>query len=382
MKIPYSKQNISQDDILKVIDVLNSEFITQGEIVNKFENKVCKYVCAKFGIATNSATSALHIASVSLGLCKDDIFWTSPISFVATANSGLFCGAKVDFIDIDPQTFNISIPELKKKLMIAKSIGKLPKLIILVHMAGQSTQSEEIHRLVKPLGIKIIEDASHSLGGEYKNRKIGNCKYSDITIFSFHPVKMITTGEGGMAVTNSNKLANIMRRLISHGITRDQKSMVNKFQGPWYYEQLHLGWNYRLTEFQAALGLNQMKRLDDFVEKRNKVALTYDLMLDNLPVKKPFILKSNKSSFHLYIIRLENKTNHKKIFNYMRNKNILVNLHYIPIHLQPFYLKFGFKVGNFPNAEDYYTRAISLPIFPSLKMEEQEYVVKTLREII
>ena len=249
-------------------------------------------------------------------------------------------------------------------------------------MAGQSTSNKEIYELVKPFGIKIIEDASHSLGGEYKNKKIGNCEYSDITVFSFHPVKMITTGEGGMAITNSEKLATKMRRLVSHGVTRDQKIMKNKIHGPWYYEQLDLGWNYRLTEFQAALGLSQMKRLDDFVEKRNKIALKYDLMLDDLPVKKPLILKSNKSSFHLYIIRLVKNTAHKQIFNYFRKKNILVNLHYIPIHLQPFYSQFGFKVGNFPIAEDYYTRAISLPIFPSLKIKQQQYIIKTLREII
>ncbi len=382
MKIPYSKQNISEKDIFEVKKVLNSELITQGKIVNKFEKKICDYVGANFGIASNSATSSLHVAAAALGLKKGDIFWTSPISFVATANCGLYCGADVDFVDIDPKTYNICLIELKKKLINAKSIGKLPKIIILVHMAGQSTPNKEIYELVKPLGIKIIEDASHSLGGEYLNNKIGNCKYSDITVFSFHPVKMITTGEGGMAVTNSKELETKMRRLVSHGITREEHLMKNKFQGPWYYEQLDLGWNYRLTEFQAALGLSQMKRIDSFVKKRNKIASNYNFMLKDLPIKKPTILKSNKSTYHLYIIRLIRNSNYKNIFNHLRNKGILVNLHYIPIHFHPFYKNLGFKAGDFPNAEDYSTRSISIPIYPTLTEKQQKYITNSLREIL
>ena len=272
MNIPYSRQNLTNKDLFEVNKVLKSDIITQGKVVNQFELELSKYVGSSYAVATNSATSALHVAVVALGLKKDDLFWTSPISFVASANCGIYCGAKVDFVDIDPDTFNISIYHLEKKLKQAKRTKKLPKIIIPVHMAGQSTDAKKIYELVKPYGIKILEDASHSLGGEFENKKIGCCKYSDITVFSFHPVKMITTGEGGMATTNSYKLASHMKRLTSHGVTRDQNLMTKKSEGKWYYQQIDLGWNYRLTEFQAALGISQLKRLNDFVNKRNKIS--------------------------------------------------------------------------------------------------------------
>ncbi len=382
MNIPYSRQNLTNKDLFEVNKVLKSDIITQGKVVNQFELKLSKYVGSSYAVATNSATSALHVAVVALGLKKDDLFWTSPISFVASANCGIYCGAKVDFVDIDPDTFNISIYHLEKKLKQAKRTKKLPKIIIPVHMAGQSTDAKKIYELVKPYGIKILEDASHSLGGEFENKKIGCCKYSDITVFSFHPVKMITTGEGGMATTNSYKLASHMKRLTSHGVTRDQNLMTKKSEGKWYYQQIDLGWNYRLTEFQAALGISQLNRLNEFVNKRNKISLNYNTLLKNLPLKIPKVLPINKSSFHLYIIRLDKSSKHKKVFDYLRNNKILINLHYIPIHLQPYYKKMGFKSGDFPNAEEYYKRAISLPIFPGLTKQQQQDIVKKIKEIL
>ncbi len=382
MNIPYSRQNLTNKDLFEVNKVLKSDIITQGKVVNQFELELSKYVGSSYAVATNSATSALHVAVVALGLKKDDLFWTSPISFVASANCGIYCGAKVDFVDIDPDTFNISIYHLEKKLKQAKRTKKLPKIIIPVHMAGQSTDAKKIYELVKPYGIKILEDASHSLGGEFENKKIGCCKYSDITVFSFHPVKMITTGEGGMATTNSYKLASHMKRLTSHGVTRDQNLMTKKSEGKWYYQQIDLGWNYRLTEFQAALGISQLKRLNDFVNKRNKISLNYNTLLKNFPLKMPKVLPINKSSFHLYIIRLDKSSKHKKVFDYLRDNKILINLHYIPIHLQPYYKKMGFKYGDFPNAEEYYKRAISLPIFPGLTKQQQQDIVKKIKEIL
>jgi len=383
--IPYSKQSINKEDIKSVVKVLNSEFLTQGPIVPNFEKSVSEYCECPYAIAVNSATSALHIACIALGLNKGDILWTSPISFLASANCALYCEANIDFVDIDIKTFNISTEKLEEKLIKAKSEKKLPKILIPVHMCGQSCDMDSIYKLSKEYGFKIIEDASHALGGKYKNKPIGNCIYSDITVFSFHPVKIITSGEGGMALTKDYQLARKLQLLRSHGVTRNINEMEFNSDGPWYYEQSVLGFNYRMNDIQAALGNNQIKRVDQFVSKRNNIAKRYDHFLENLPLEKPSLLKDCYSSFHLYIIRLKIKNlekNKLKIFVEMRNKKIGVNVHYIPIHMQPFYKKLGFKKGDFCEAETFYKQAISIPIYPDLSEEKQEFVVKTLTQLI
>ena len=312
---------------------------------------------------------------------KDDFLWTSPISFVASANCALYCGANVDFVDICPNTFNICPNKLEQKLIKAKKHNALPKIIIPVHLAGQSCDMEKILILSKKYGFKIIEDASHAIGGKYKDLPIGSCKYSDITIFSFHPVKIVTTGEGGIAITNKKKIYEKLLMLRSHGIIKDPNLMSGKIDGEWYYQQIDLGFNYRLTDIQASLGISQLKRVDEFVKKRNKIALYYNKHLSNLPLKLPFVKKQNYSSFHLYIIRIDRslvKTSHKEFFSNLRKNKIGVNLHYIPIHYHPYFKKLGFKKGQFPEAEKYYKEAISIPIFPKLKQNELNYIVKTI----
>ena len=383
--IPYSKQSINKEDIKSVVKVLNSEFLTQGPIVPNFEESVAKYCESPHAIAVNSATSALHISCIALGLNRGDILWTSPISFLASANCALYCEAAIDFVDIDINTFNISIEKLEEKLIKAKAENKLPKILIPVHMCGQSCDMDSIYNLSKEYGFKIIEDASHALGGKYKNKPIGNCIFSDITVFSFHPVKIITSGEGGMVLTKDYKLARKLQLLRSHGVTRDTNEMEFNSDGPWYYEQSLLGFNYRMNDIQAALGNNQIKRVDEFVSKRNDIAKRYNDLLKNLPLEKPSLLKDCYSSFHLYIIRLKIKNlekNKLKIFVEMRNKKIGVNVHYIPIHMQPFYKKLGFKKGDFCEAENFYKQAISIPIYPDLSEEKQEFVVKILTQLI
>ena len=383
--IPYGRQDISQSDIDAVIAVLKSDFLTQGPIVPIFEKSIADYCSAQYAVAVNSATSALHIACLALGAGKDDIVWTAAITFVASANCALYCGAMIDFVDIDPLSYNISIKSLTEKLIAAEKVGKLPKILIPVHLCGQPCDMESIYTLSQKYGFKIIEDASHAIGGKYKDSPIGNCQYSDITIFSFHPVKIITTGEGGMAMTNDAQLAKRMRLFRSHGITRDENEMTHTSDGPWYYQQIALGYNYRLTDIQAALGLNQMKRLDEFVERRNKIAKRYDQLLVDLPVNTPSQHKDSYSAFHLYVIRLNlekiGKT-YSQIFEVFREMGIGVNLHYIPVYHQPYYKNLGFKPGHCPEAEQYYAEAISLPIYPNLTETQQNTVVSELKKAI
>ena len=383
--IPYGKQDINKADIDAVVGVLNSDFLTQGPQVPLFENTVASYCDAKYAVTVNSATSALHIACLSLGLKEGDWFWTSPNSFVASANCGLYCGAKIDFVDIDPLTYNLSVIELEKKLIQAKQEGKLPKILIPVHFAGQSCNMKKIHSLSKEYGFRIIEDAAHAIGGKYLNGPIGNCKYSDITIFSFHPVKIITTGEGGIALTNSSKLAEKMQLLRSHGVTRNQKLMTKKSEGSWYYQQIALGYNYRMTDIQAALGMSQVQRIDQFIENRHKIQQCYDHHLSELPVVTPYQSSNSRSALHLYPIQIKHdvvKKSHTQLFFEMREKSIGVNLHYIPVHTQPYYQRMGFKLGDYPNAENYYSRAMSLPIFNTMTTLQQNKIIAALTEVL
>ncbi len=383
--IPYGKQDINQDDIDAVVDVLKSDFLTQGPRVPRFEEIIADQVVSKYAVAVNSATSALHIACMALELGRGDWLWTSPNTFVASANVGLYCGAKVDFVDINPKTYNICPKALEKKLIEAKLNSSVPKVLVPVHLCGQPCDMRAIHGLCQKYGVKIVEDASHAIGGSYLGRPIGNCEYSDITVFSFHPVKIITTAEGGAAVTNDSILAQKMALYRSHGITRDQNLMTESSHGDWYYQQIVLGYNYRMTDLQAALGIAQMKRLHQFVAKRHEIAGRYDELLKDLPVERPFQLEDTYSGLHLYVIRLrldEIDASHKQVFSKLRANGIGVNLHYIPVHTQPFYKAIGFKEGDFPEAEKYYSEAISLPMYPNLSEEDQIKVVAILASLV
>ena len=383
--IPYGKQDINQADIDSVINVLKSDFLTQGPQVPLFEKRVSEYCGAEFGVAVNSATSALHVACLALGLGKGDWLWTSPNSFVASSNCGLYCGAKVDFVDIDPQTYNLSIDKLERKLILAKQENKLPKIVIPVHFAGQSCDMRKIYSLSQEYDFKIIEDASHAIGGKYLGKPIGGCEYSDITVFSFHPVKIITTAEGGLATTNNIKLLRNMQLFRSHGITRDVKLMTKEVNDEWFYQQLELGFNYRMTELQAALGVNQMNRLDEFVSIRHGLQEEYDNALKDLPIIAPYQDPDCYSALHLYPIQLEqNKTKSRRqeVFSELRDNGIGVNVHYIPIHMHPYYEEIGFQEGSFPSSEGYYLNAISLPIHVLLKKEEQKKIIDTLVKIL
>ena len=380
----YSQQNIDKSDIVEVGKVLRSKYLTSGPKVVEFEKKVGKYVNSKFSVAVNSATSGLHIACLALGLKKKDIAWTSPISFVASANCALYCGADVDFVDIDKDTFNISTFELEQKLKFAKKLKKLPKVLIVVHLAGSPCDMSKIKELSKKYKFYIIEDASHALGSIYKGSKIGSCKYSDITVFSFHPVKIITTGEGGMATTNQKMLAERMRDLSTHGIIKDSSRFISKSSCPWFYEQQYLGFNYRITDIQSSLGLSQLSKLSRFVKKRNEIFYIYSDLLRDQPISILEIPKNVYSALHLMIIRLNNSDEefHRSVFKELRNHDIGVQLHYLPVHLQPYYKNLGFKVGDFPNAEFYAKNAISLPIYPALKLEEINYIVEVLKNLL
>ena len=383
--IPYSRQMISQDDIDSVVEVLKSDFLTQGSMVPIFEQNVCQKVGAKYGIAVNSATSALHVACLALGLTEKDYLWTSANTFVASANCGLYCGASIDFVDIDKDSYNISINDLKNKLHDAEKNNKLPKILVAVDFSGQSCDMLEISELSKKYGFKIIEDASHAIGGEYLGNPIGSCKFSDITVFSFHPVKIITTGEGGMAMTNDSKLAELMNQYRSHGITRNKDFMMKKNSKPYHYEQITLGYNYRMNDIMAGLGISQLKNLSSFVEARNTIAQKYDRHLKNLPIKLPKINSNCHSSFHLYVIRLQTKkTNitYDEFFNSLREFGIGVNLHYEPVHLHPFYLQMGFKEGDFTEAEIFSKQAISLPVYASLTNDEQNFVIEKVTSLL
>ena len=385
MFIPYGKQNINQADIDSVISVLQSDFLTQGPQVPLFEKSVAELVGAKHALAVNSATSALHIACLALDLGEGDILWTSPITFVASSNCALYCGATVDFVDIDPRTYNMSVDALRLKLEAAKLVNKLPKIVIPVHLCGQSCDMQAIHMLAQEYDFKIIEDASHAIGGKYQDHYIGSCQYSDVTVFSFHPVKIITTAEGGMVVTNNADLAQKMDLYRSHGVTRNPQLMSKEIEGPWYYQQVDLGFNYRMTELQAALGVSQLHRLHEFVSKRHQIAQRYNEILHNLPVVLPYQLPQTYSGLHLYVIHIQLnsiKKTRKDVFESLRAKNIGVNVHYIPVHTQPYYQAMGFKVGDFPQAEAYYEAAISLPMYPDLSEDQLNYIYQSLKEVL
>lgn len=377
--IPYGRQQITEDDIKAVVEVLHSDFITQGPVVPRFEKAVVEYCQAGYGVAVNSGTSALHLACRALGVKQGDWAWTTPITFVASANCARYCGADVDFVDIDPHTFNLSPEALAAKLKVAEREGRLPKVVIPVHFGGLPCDMAAIHELAQRYGFAIIEDASHAIGAYYRGEPVGNGRYSDITVFSFHPVKLITTAEGGMAVTNRMDLAERMRLLRSHGITRDAARMHRKPDGPWYYEQLELGYNYRMTELQGALGLSQLKRLDEYVQCRHQIARKYEQELSNLPVQRQIQSANSYSAYHLYVVRVPNHE-HQKIFEALHEQGIGVNLHYIPLHFQPDYRQLGFREGDFPQGEQYYGEAITLPLFPTMSNEDQASVVKVFRE--
>ena len=383
--IPYGKQEITQQDIDAVVSVLKSDFLTQGPQVPTFEKSLMDFTGAKHALAVNSATSALHIACLALGLGKGDILWTTPITFVASANCGLYCGAEVDFVDINAATYNLCPIKLEEKLVAAKEIDKLPKVLVAVHLCGQPCDMQAISKLAKEYNFKVIEDASHAIGGSYLNSIIGSCQYSDITVFSFHPVKIVTTAEGGAALTNDTKLAEKMNLFRSHGITRDPALMVGESDGGWYYQQVELGYNYRMTELQAALGVSQMTRLSEFVAARHIRAARYNKELEGLPLILPYQLPETYSGLHLYVIRLQlnniDKT-HKQVFDELRANGIGVNLHYIPVHTQPYYQNMGFKVGDFPEAESYYQEAISLPMFHLMTSVQQGEVVSVVSKIL
>ena len=383
--IPYGKQDISQQDIDAVVAVLKSNFLTQGPKVPEFEKSLTTHSGAKYAFAVNSATSALHVACMALGLAEGDWLWTSPITFVASANAGLYCGAKIDFVDVDPKTYNMCPKNLEEKFIAAKQGGILPKILIPVHFSGQSCDMRAIQLLCKAYGVSIIEDASHAIGGSYLNRPIGSCEFSDITVFSFHPVKIVTTAEGGAALTNNNDLAKKISLYRSHGITRDQKLMTEPSHGSWYYQQIALGYNYRMSDLQAALGVTQMLRLSEFVANRHKIARRYDALLMGLPVEVPSQLEGTYSGLHLYVIRLklgEIQSSHWKVFEDLRANGIGVNLHYIPVHMHPYYKAMGFRVGDFPEAEKYYSDAISLPMYPNLSTQDQDRVVEVLTTLL
>jgi UDP-4-amino-4,6-dideoxy-N-acetyl-beta-L-altrosamine transaminase len=383
--IPYGRQDISETDIQAVVDVLRSDFLTQGPAVPAFEKAVADYCGTEHAVAVNSATSALHIACLSLGVGPDDVVWTSPITFVASANCALYCGAQIDFVDIDPRTYNLSIERLTEKLEHAKKLGCLPKVVIPVHLCGQPCDMAGIHKLSRRYGFKIIEDASHAIGGKYRGEPIGNSRYSDITVFSFHPVKIITTAEGGMALTNDESLAQQMKLLRSHGITRDEQDMTHAPDGPWYYQQIDLGFNYRMSDLQAALGVSQIQRLDEFVAKRHAIAKRYDELLADFPAVTPWQHPDCYSGLHLYVIRLnldELDKRHREVFESMRAAGIGVNLHYIPVYRQPYYEDLGFKRGYCPEAERYYAEAISLPMYPGLTDMQQKEIINWLYKAI
>ena len=381
MTIPYGRQDITAADIKAVVEVLQSDYLTQGPMVPVFERAVAEYCGVATATAVNSATSALHVACMALGVGPGDLVWTSPITFVASANCARYCGADVDFVDIDPKTYNMSAERLAEKLEVAKKSGRLPKVVIPVHLAGQSCDMKTIGVLAKQYGFKVIEDASHAIGAKYLGEPVGNCRYSDIAVFSFHPVKIVTSGEGGVAVTNDRVLGDLMVRLRSHGVTRDASQMTKPSDGLWYYEQLELGFNYRMTDIYAALGASQMDRLDEYVERRQQLARQYDLLFASQPVQTPWQDPHTYSSFHLYIVRPDfaaMKTTHREVFERLRANGVLANLHYIPVYRQPYYAAMGFDKSHFHEAEKYYSEAISLPMFPLLTDDQQIAVVKKM----
>lgn len=383
--IPYGRQDITQADIDAVVEVLRSDFLTQGPAVPRFEQAVATYCGAHHAIAVNSATSALHIACLALGLGPGDWLWTSPITFVASANCGIYCGARVDFVDIDPRTYNLCPQTLARKLELAETAGRLPRIVVAVHLAGQPCDMAALRTLADRYGFHLIEDASHAIGGSYRGEPVGNCRFSDITVFSFHPVKLITTGEGGMLTTNDTAVADRLNLLRSHGITRDPAQMTQIPDGPWYYQQTALGYNFRMTDIQAALGTSQLRRLDSYLARRQVLAQRYDSLLADLPLTLPWQHPDSQSALHLYIVRLQREhisRSHRAIFEDLRACGIGVNLHYIPVHTQPYYRQLGDATGPFPEAERYYAEAISLPMFPGLTDAQQDEIVAALRKAL
>nr|WP_321271229.1 UDP-4-amino-4,6-dideoxy-N-acetyl-beta-L-altrosamine transaminase [uncultured Tolumonas sp.] len=380
--IPYGRQTISDEDIAAVVAVLKSDYLTQGPMVPAFENTVMEYTGAKHAIAVNSATSALHIACMALGLADGDWLWTTPNTFVASANCGRYCGANISFVDIQPDTYNLDPVVLQKKLECAKRNNQLPKIVVAVDFAGQPCNWQALRKLADEYGFSLIDDASHAIGATYLNKPLGSGEFADITVFSFHPVKIITTAEGGMALTNNKLLANRMRLLRSHGITREPAEMTKSADGPWYYQQIELGLNYRITDLQAALGLSQLTRIGEFVARRHYLATRYDQALKTLSLTTPYQHPDGISAYHLYPIVLHNTEQRLSVFNALRAKDIGVNVHYIPVHTQPYYQALGHKDGDYPVAESYYAGAISLPLYASLTDNEQDVVIQTLKDAL
>jgi len=383
--IPYGRQSVSEADIEAVVRVLRSDWLTQGPAVEQFEQAVAAYCGAAYAVAVNSATSALHIACLAAGLSAGETLWTSPNTFVASANCGLYCGAGVDFVDIDPQGYNLSLDELERKLKLAAERGTLPKVLVPVHFAGHPCDMARVAALSRRYGFSVVEDASHAIGAGFRGTRTGSCSFSDLTVFSFHPVKIITCGEGGMVLTNRRDLHEKLIRLRSHGITRDAALMEGPVQGPWYYEQIELGFNYRMNDIQAALGASQLERLDEFVARRRHLAERYDLLLADLPLSLPWRDPEARSSHHLYVVRIDLESvsaGHLEVFEALRGRGIQVNLHYMPVHMQPYYRRLGFKAGDFPQAEAYSRRAISLPIHFGLTEQQQDYVCDALRAVL
>jgi UDP-4-amino-4,6-dideoxy-N-acetyl-beta-L-altrosamine transaminase len=365
--------------------VLRSDFLTQGPAVPRFEQAVAAHVRAEHGVAVNSATSALHIACAALGLGKGDRLWTVPNTFVASANCGRYCAADVDFVDIDPATWNLSVPRLTEKLASAKERGRLPKVVVPVHFAGQPTEQEAIWNLAQEFGFKVLEDASHAIGAARHGEPVGSCRWSDITVFSFHPVKIVTSGEGGMALTNDAALAESMAMLRSHGITRDQRRWQEPKSAAWHYEQQMLGFNYRMIDIEAALGTSQLHRLAAYVERRNALARRYDAALKGLALQLPTVLTGNHSAFHLYVVRVKTGAAgkpHRQVFEELRGRGIGVNVHYTPVHLHPYYRRLGFSPGQYPEAESYGCEAITLPMYPTMTDAMQDEVVDALHQTL
>lgn len=381
-RIPYGRQDIRDDDVDAVTEVLRSDWLTQGPAVPRFETAVAKYCGAEHAVAVNSATSALHVACLALGLGPGDRLWTSPNTFLASANCARYCGADVDFVDIDPRTYNMSVDALAHKLERAAAIGVVPKIVMPVHFAGQSCDMRAIHALAQEYGFHIIEDASHAIGGQYLGEPVGNCRFSDICVLSFHPVKIITTAEGGMALTNDAAVASRMARLRSHGLTRDPALMDSSADGPWFYQQIDLGFNYRMTDMQAALGCSQLTRIDGYVARRRHIAARYHALLSDLPLRLPWQSSDAISAWHLYVVQVHPEHDRRGVFEHLRSAGIGVNVHYIPVHTQPYYRRLGFRPGMFPEAESYYRGAMSLPMFPTLSDAQQDCVAQELRRAI
>jgi len=382
--INYGQHYVSEEDISSVIEVLRSDWLTQGPMVPEFEKSLSEYTGSKYVSLVNSATSALHLACLALDLGRGDWLWTSPISFVASSNCGIYCEANIDFVDINLDTYNIDIDALNEKLLIAEKEDKLPKVIVLVHMCGSSIDTKAIHELSKKFKFKIIEDASHAVGAKYRDLPVGSCKYSDISVFSFHPVKIITSAEGGAILTNSPEIDDRVKSYRSHGITKDVEKFKNSSEGPWYYEQHSLGFNYRMNDLQAALGLSQLQRLDKITLNRNELANSYKELLEGLPIEFQRIIDHSYSSYHLLSVRIKtDQVQQKKryFFDNLLRMGIGVNFHYIPIYRQPYYSKFGFNYKNFPNAETYFDQAITLPLYPNLSNSNLNFICRSFRSL-